>query len=327
MDALNSHQPTDLRLGRSVEFGLDGLGDRRWDMLIGVTGYESRASAVPRILSGSATRVMLPAFDRNAVLSFDENLEFGKSIEADCSVVSADEFEYYVLRAVRLAGELIDAGEVPDRPIKVALDVSAMSRGRVAAAIVGVCGVGRDVELDIVYGPAVYEPPSSEAPWTFGGPVHPLMAGWSVSPQAPVVLMLALGYEDERAVGAVEYLEPAYTWTFSPLGHDERYEQSVAEANASLELVEQLVGRIPYRVFDPRGLGLALDEMVAGLRRWSRPVIVPFGPKIFSAMAIVVAMRNFPDVAVWRFSAREEDEPVDRQSAGEFVLQEVFVEA
>ena len=165
--------------------------------------------------------------------------------------------------------------------------------------------VDRDVDVDVLYTPARYHDPLDQPDVTeVHGPVTNWFAGWSGGQNA-VVAFIGIGYEEDRALGVFEYLEPGDAWAFIPEGEDALYDERLRERNSWVFDELDPNRRVGYRVDDPSSClslmeGLVVDE----LAQQRRPVIVPLGPKIFAVCGLLVALRHAPMPAVWRISSR-----------------------
>src|SRR6185312_4803307 len=73
-----------------------------------------------------------------------------------------------------------------------------------------------------------------DAPITYAGPASRFFSGWRTNAQAPIALVLGVGFEADRAVWAQETLEPAKTILFAPLGYEERFDGEMLRVNRSL---------------------------------------------------------------------------------------------
>ena len=62
-----------------------------------------------------------------------------------------------------------------------------------------------------------------------------------------------------------------------------------------------------------------------GIMQKRRPIIIPFGPKIFALVSMLVAYMHHPSVAVWRVSSGRGLHPEDKTSSGVVVgLKTIF---
>jgi hypothetical protein len=202
-----------------------------------------------------------------------------------------------------------------------------MSRLRLAAVIAGLLRASKPsgIIADFVYAVAEWSPPAAEPePMVTAGAVLPLFAGWSDRPELPTVAIVGLGYEPDKAVGAYEYLEATGVWVFLPYGTDPRYEHAIANANRTLLNQVPNDRRIDYRVDQPVSCFGTLEAVTYGAMTSSRPVLLPFGPKIFTLCALLVACLR-RDVPVWRISTGQLGTAMDRVASGKVVgLRAVF---
>lgn len=284
----------------------------RYDLFIGAVGYEARARSVLEWLQGRYETAVGLVFDHNQVLDFEANLAAFSSANAELPLVTARV-------AYKTIADRIDALQVGDRPRRIACDVSVLDRTRLASVIMAISDSSTPLDVDFVYSCAEFDrEPTAEPPLVIRNPVHERLAGWSADPVAPVALIVGLGLEEEKAVGAVDFLEPALTWAFEPQSSSQEYNDAIATANAALWSIHPPDGRVPYQVLDPFGTFETLEVLLFGLRASFRPVIVPFGPKVFGVCAILAALVHAPDVAVWRLSAGRLHEPRNCFSDGTF---------
>lgn len=123
--------------------------------------------------------------------------------------------------------------------------------------------------------------------------------------------IVGLGYETDRAVGAVEHVQASEVWVLSPLSPIAEYLTPLDEANRSLLDITADSHLLRYPVLDPLYTlsiveGLAARSLLSG-----NAVVFPFGPKIFALVSLLSATVH-PDLAVWRISPGVHAPPVER---------------
>ena len=120
--------------------------------------------------------------------------------------------------------------------LRLAIDVSSLSRKRIASS------ANRPVHPSPWTArrcrPALHArelPRPVEQPdlTEVHGPVTNWYAGWSGG-QSPVVAFIGIGYEEDRALGVFEYLEPGDAWAFIPEGEDAKYDVQLRTRNGLL---------------------------------------------------------------------------------------------
>jgi len=221
-------------------------------------------------------------------------------------------------RAGTLTQSLIKAAAHAPRTdgnrLKLFVDVSCLSRPAMAQVFATLPSIAldRDVELRVGYSVAAYAP--SPAVWATPNrticPVHPAFSGWtSEGASAPLDIVVGLGYEKGKALGAVEYLEPRHRWICVPTSPENAYLLEVEKHNKNL--IDNSKDRVAYyQVLSPVETYFSLRSLVEGIARGARPVMLPFGPKLFFAVSLLVAL-TVEESAVWHVSG-ESDEYSER---------------
>lgn len=182
----------------------------------------------------------------------------------------------------------------------ILIDLSCLSRQHIGGLFAAVKDLTKDgpVELQIAYSLARFVKPPVQ--WSTAirriAPVNSEFAGWTAAPDNPIELVIALGYERGKAIGAAEYLEPGDTWLFVPTSPEEKYLREVQAQNKVL--LERQSKQLQYEVLSPVDAYHALLSLVRGMRNVARPILLPFGPKIFFGLSLLVAL-VIDEAAVW----------------------------
>lgn len=119
-------------------------------------------------------------------------------------------------------------------------------------------------------------------------------------------MVAGLGYEYGLAVGLINRLEPRLTVCFRAVGHDPRYEEACRIANLDFDFGGNPTEVGSYPIRNPAVAFDYLENVVYGMSKSFRVVIVPLGPKLFAALATLIAIKNFSIVSVWRVAAQLE---------------------
>jgi hypothetical protein len=206
--------------------------------------------------------------------------------------------------------------------IRLLVDVSCMGRvnmGKIFACIKDI-SLEIPVRLTIGYCLAKYiRPPDVRFPIIRRvAPVNATFSGWGAPVSLPVDAIVSLGYEEGKAIGAVEYLEPRNRWVFIPHSPEKRFLDQVQTHNNLL--MNSAVGKtIDYDVMRPAETYYQLLSLVAGLVQESRPVLLSFGPKLFFAISLLVAMR-IERASVWHVDGGDESPGASPQASENSVL-------
>jgi hypothetical protein len=279
--------------------------DSEYDVLLAALGYEARARLVPSLLTERAVVRLASGFPDQHELSFQENRRWFLASGFDTRIESVAGLRRRLTSCLRNASAT--------GTIDLAVDISSLTRSRIGT-IAAVCAEVGNIKCDFWYMPARYETSDpSRVPVLSSEPAIPEFAGWSTHPERPVALILGLGYELDKAVGALEYFEPGAVWAFAPSGIDDRYDRDMERANRLLFETQPAPTQVYYDVSDPFDCFVHLESLAAGLRVDYRTLIVPFGPKIFALVSMVVAQLHDPAVGVWRLSSGAMEQARDRQ--------------
>lgn len=293
---------------------LKNIEGNTYDLFIGSYGYESRCTAVVKKYKVTAARKVAIGFNFGHVLAHAKSAAFYKDSQWELTELSDDGFD------AQIEGLLAES-----RPTKILIDISCFSRLRIAKLIWAIYSFSNtnlsNLEIDIAYSVARYTAPSSDfPPITNVGPITLSLAGWPSDPSKPISCLIGLGYDEGRAIGAAEYLEAAQLWLFRPIGFDKRFLASLDRANKSLIEKTGASHVIDYRLDDPVSAYMQIHSLLWGLKNETRPLMLPFGPKIFTAITCAAAINFYPDISVWRVSSGELESPVDRIASGETAL-------
>jgi hypothetical protein len=276
-------------------------------------GFEERARFVSETFAPRASAQFAIAFPDRRVHSYVENREFYHRRQFTIEELADTELEGWIAEVTQ------DIERLATTQCRILVDISSMSRTRMAMFVSELCLRlwQKPVRIDFVYALAKFaeKPTESEAPNTHVGPVLPVFAGWTFGADAAPAVVLGLGYEQERALGAVEHIQPGDVWAFKPRSSEAGYIPALLAANESL--IELLPPQriLDYDVMQPLDCYGQLESLVAALALEASPIFVPFGPKIFALCTILIAASD-RRCAVWRVSAEEGDEPQERKAEG-----------
>jgi len=279
------------------------------DVFVGCLGYEDRATFIARKYKGSAGRKIAIGFNYNKVLGYEENRSWYVANGFLTFECGDEEFETLLREQIPLKEGTV-----------LVVDVSSFSRYRIAALIAFFAERETifNVVVHFVYAVAEFtEPMDWNAPVEQTSPIHHSFAGWPSDPGEPLSCILGLGYEEGKAIGAIEFLEAGPVWLFRPLGWDPRFVEWVDKRNE--DLIKQIPGGrvVDYSVARPLVLYRRLDSLARGLCARGRVALLPFGPKMFAVVALLVALGYRKELSVWRVTAGGYEEPVRRRATGD----------
>lgn len=269
-------------------------------VLIATCGYEQRSIQFVRAEElGAYDKIFIIDYASEGIHSYDRN----KSNLLDALPVSSTSWiESFHLK--KLLSAL-----TPSVGSRVSLDIdcSSMDRSALAEILAHVKASSDNFEsLNVIYFPQTFSTPalSLETVSRFG-PIARQFSGSSRSSSEKMCLVMGVGYEFGKAIGAQDYLEPDELYAFQPIGTDVEFEKAILKANSNFDFVGDPEKVITYPLHDPAALLDNLLTLIDFKRQSHRVMLLPMGPKIFAALCLVVALRFHPDVRVWRFSTED----------------------
>jgi hypothetical protein len=285
----------------------------RFDRCLFASGYERRArhAANPRVI-GSAEVVAWGFKEHPDVLARPDNDSHFRALGTEPTVFSGNDDDM----ADELSETFLHVRD-QDEP-HVLVDISCMTRAWYGALVRTLMRWDEHerVHVTFAYTPGVYRPPPAARPLNeIVGPVRGF-TGFAL-PDAPSVLLLGLGFEPGRAMGAFTEIDPSSTRCFlAHPGVDSRFRDDVFKANRDLANHIPMQDWIAYPLSDPfLGFHL-LNSACNALSRRGQVILTNNGPKLFGLLCFLAAARH-PSASVWRISTGESGEPVDCEAAGD----------
>jgi hypothetical protein len=285
------------------------LNEFKGDLLVGVIGYERRSAFVAQNHAKCFRSKLYLSYESHGCLSFEENYKYfsesGFTISSDLS-----------FSGIRKAINSATSNRSPSNRLSIGVDISSMSKpvlGHVVKCIFERMEKEK-IEVQFMYAPAVFTPPTKEQSTSLAFHLLEGFEGWTQFPEKPLAAILGLGYEQDQALGALEYLDPNAAWAFLPIGHDRRYEKEVLRTNDNLIEYLQTHRVLRYLVEDPIAAFKDLRIIVESVLTSSRVDLIPGGPKIFGLLCMIVRMAFGPEVSVWRISSHDNQDKIDREA-------------
>lgn len=280
-----------------------------YDLCLFAIGYERRARHIAETFTPNPRLRLACAFPDGKSLSYDENYRWFTNAGYKASEISDKEFDSWWASALNSASSSSNENKVT-----IGVDVSCFNRYKLAAIIDGIRKHSSPKELvvDFWYSLAQYSPPSEEATINHHvGPVHNSFAGWFADAELPIAAVVGLGYEQDKALGAVEHLQVDNVWAFLPQSPIHEYEQQVRTANATLLSSISQIHCMNYALHFPIETLVSLKSLCVSLSQENNLVLLPFGPKLFTLECLLVATL-LPELSVWRVSAGANLTPSER---------------
>lgn len=285
------------------------------DLFIAACGYEARAPQLAKRYHDCCSKKVAYAFSSRKTLHWEENRTIFK--ELGFGVFELEKSRDGLL--FKLIVSEVETLLIGKQRIRIVFDYSCVTRSWLAVFLRAALRFAPDkIDVYFVYSIAEYEDPPKGA--FFNEAVEPIPGFWSLSEQGrPVALVLGLGYEPSRALGAREMLDPAITVLFftDPVD-DPRFSEALQSSNEILLNQTPERNRMGYAIRSIGYLDRIVGDVCEGYSENYSVVIVPLGPKPFCLAALVVS-RRLKGVEVWRVSGGGSEEAIDRKGTGEFV--------
>jgi len=297
-----------MRMPTSIRDVLHPEPAKVFSLAIFAAGYEARATHIAKHVKHTAANSIAIGFSDKHSICFSENVSWFQKSGCEVEILCDDEFEPWLnkrLKSLELA---------VTTPISIGVDISCFNRYRLASIINAIRNINSPYPVETVFWYSLAEfsaPPTTFAPNSHLGPVHPSFSGWFLRPELPPVAIVGLGYEQDKALGAVEHIEAISAWAFIPRSPISQYLKHLYKANETLLESIPPERQIEYDIGFPRVCTAMLQSLAAGLANDNNVVLLPFGPKLFALCCLLVASSD-DRLAVWRVSSLENEDETNR---------------
>lgn len=302
------------------EFPLDELEEHQsFDMLLGCISHESRCLNVfNKTQRKCSFKLFLDTQSTSDVAQRSRKIA-GRAATILKSSSELKEIESGVFN------EFINKSSADKIFLDVLLDISSMPRPYIAAVMSAICSVAdiRAIRLFTMYSLAKYTPPPSFlSPNITVGPVHNKFAGRTDDPGKSVAAVVGLGYERNKAMGAVEYIQTSDWWLFLPISTESKFRSQVNKHNRSLCEGTPKDKQFEYDLHSPLKTLVLLESLVSSIKETYKPALFPFGPKIFFFLSLITALIH-PEASVWYVSGEADDPKTDRAASAHVIGLEI----
>ncbi|WP_417237494.1 hypothetical protein [Bizionia paragorgiae] len=248
------------------------------------------------------------------------------SYERNCIELEKEGIESVIIEGHQQVSGLLDkelGGSCLDEFVMV-VDYSCMTKSWYYTVILYLKKKRTDfnsIKVYFVYTPSKYNEPK---PPKSNTEIAPLPGKYIVPTDKPKALIVCLGYEQSKAEGIIEHLDPKEYYIFySEPALDQRFTKKIKENN--LALLNRSENVISFPINDLRFLERELTSLYYLLKDEYSIIIAPLGPKPFTLVSMLMAIR-YRDIDIWRVGSGSDineykREPIDNDS---FIIMEVF---
>lgn len=298
----------------------DTVPDKYFDIAIVALGYESRCRYVWEKEEPSADLRIAVEFGFLRDGAYSTNRDYFDQAGFQI-VVGVGE------GAVQRLVTSVSTFDQSDEPVRVFVDVSAMSREMIANVFLALNNAFCSSQLIIstVYAPSRFAEAPTFAPIVKSEPITRALSGWSARPDQPLGLIVGLGCEEGLALGALQFLEPDKAWLFVPFGVDEQFNLASEKANRGIEEIFDTT-RFAYEIQRPTVLRAKFEALLKSVDSDYRVIAIPFGPKLFAwACVSTLVFNQRHDIGIWAFSSQDRGHPADREAEGPIIWHTMLV--
>jgi len=282
-----------------------------FDLAIFGLGFESRAISAFDKYGSNCSEILVIGYDINTdKFSYQDNkLKYSKS--------KANVIEHDDKSISRHVDDFLFKNDF-DKPVNVLLDITVMSRHRLACIICRLMdSLPEHSTLSVVYTLSNYiAPPEEDTPIKHLCEICSQLGGSLGDPSLPTSVIFGLGYEKSKALGVANFLDSGFIYTFIPKSPVAQFEAAVTINNKDLLDSISSENVFFYDVCQPYSTYLDLKSLVQSLDKFSRPLLVPLGPKILAALSVFLGKELYPNLPVWRVSSGYTEMPIDRPASG-----------
>jgi len=298
-----------MKIKKTSQLVIDNIKDINFDIILSSSGYESRSKYLCETYQLYANKKVVLGFDNYTELPSRKTNDLAFKIAGYESILCSGDSEKEVFDSLNFLLEL------KKDSINILVDYSSMTRIWYAAVLkfIMLNDLSRSaVNIFFSYSFSEFAFPPDEH--SFNRHVGPIEGFYQISiPDRPTAVIIGLGYVESRAYGLAEYfdVEPHLFIADSSVSDD--YYNHVILNNSDLLKTVKNDNVFIYPLDNMIYTETLVSHLCGELKNKYRIVLAPCGPKPFTLLCLVTALRNnFVDV--WRISAGVGEQPTDKKA-------------
>ncbi len=135
-----------------------------------------------------------------------------------------------------------------------------------------------------------------------------------------IALIIGLGDDNKIAENLLQYLKSKVTYVYyADSSADERFVRDIVENNQNLISQVKKDNIIKYPIHDLNSINKSLTDLCLNFRLDYQLVLAPVGPKPFNLMCYILANR-YPDIKIWEMKTKGTFTPYDKKAQGELLV-------
>lgn len=256
--------------------------------------------------------------NKTLVLCYDDSFSSEGHGHIECQVI-----KFHQEISAILDSKLQDSQENDE--ITIVIDYSCMTKSWYYTIILYLKKKQLDfqkVTVYFVYTPSKYSDPLTPKPNT---EIAPLPGKYVVPTDKPKALIVCLGYEQNKAEGIIEHLDPKECYLmYSKPALDADFVDKIESNNS-----EVLKNRptITFPLDDLLTLERELTSLYYLLKDQYSVIIAPLGPKPFTFISMLMSIK-YPDIDIWRVGSGSDINEYEREAISKdlFIISKVVFE-
>lgn len=301
----------DISYGKQI--GIQEITNKSIDLFVFACNHEQRVyTALDKISSSNIILNNTALFYEN-----DTNLELNSSIN---KIVVNDNNDIYDLLNEILLNSKNDE-------VNIVIDYSCMTKSWYYSIILYLTKKNIDKKRIVsyfVYTPSRYSEPQEPKP---NLDIAPLPGKYVVPTDKPKALIVCLGYEQNKAEGIIDHLDPKIAYIFyTDPALEQAFVNTLKENNKNI-LTEKCDFVVTYPFDDLVYLEQKLTSIYHLLKDNYSIIIAPIGPKPFTLIAMLMSVK-YHDIDIWRVGSGSDINIYDRAPIDNdtFIISEVVFE-
>lgn len=224
-------------------------------------------------------------------LCYNNDIDRNLSCQADKVIVNSNDDIFELLNREIL--------QVDKQELNIAIDYSCMTKSWYYSIILYLTKKilrFKSITAYFVYTPSKYSNPQDPKPNT---DIAPLPGKYVVPTDKPKALIVCLGYEQNKAEGIIDHLDPKIAYLFyTDPALESKFVSTLKENNKNV-LTDRAEFVVTYPFDNTVYLEKKLTSIYQRLKNDYSIIIAPIGPKPFTLISMLMSVK-YPDIDIWR---------------------------
>jgi len=307
---------------RTRQINIQEIKNQTFDFIIACSGYETRSKYLfSNHNINSKFRYCLCFSSHKNVLSREENDLFFIKKNEFTPIEGAGTSSNEIKQLLKHLDEFLTTND----SISILIDYSSMARVWYSTLLLFFSSKyfnSKKIQLIFSYSESEFTSPIQQE--SYNCEIEPIQGYYSISiPHKPTALIISLGYIERQAYGLAEYFDAIPYLYINQNSADDPIYLKVIETNKPLIQSVRENHIFHYTLSNLAYAESLLFQLCNELRHKHRVVIAPCGPKPFTLLSLIVAIR-MKNVDVWRISAKSNLELIDKKPSGKLCILEYY---